>query len=377
MFKFELLKKHSHSAARLGKIATPHGIIETPAFMPVGTQATVKALSPEDLLNCGAQIILGNTYHLFLRPGHETIKALGGLHRFMNWNKPILTDSGGFQVFSLSDLAKITEDGVTFKSHLDGGTHFLSPEKSMEVQEALGADIIMTLDEPTSHTAGWSDTDASLQLSTRWAKRCKIAHQREDQALLGIVQGGMYKDLRTRSVEQITAIGFAGYAIGGLSVGEEKGVMFDIVSHTAPLLPAGQVRYLMGVGTPEDILESIKLGVDIFDCVMPTRNARNGTLFTSEGKVNIRNSRYKADPNPLDPACACYTCKNYSLAYLRHLFISDEILAMRLNSIHNIAFYQKWVAEIRQAIREDRPFKMTWSAKPHDNASSDFLEEEK
>lgn len=337
-------------------MTTPHGIVETPAFMPVGTQATVKALSPEDLSDCGAQIILGNTYHLYLRPGHEIIKELGGLHKFMNWNKPILTDSGGFQIFSLNDLAKITEDGVTFKSHLDGGAHFLSPEKSIEIQTALGADIIMTLDEPTPHTATRSETETSLELSTRWAKRCQAAHKSKKQALFGIVQGGMFKDLRARSAEQISAIGFAGYAIGGLSVGEEKSLMLDIVAHTAPLLPAEQVRYLMGVGSPGDILENVKLGVDIFDCVMPTRNARNGTLFTSEGKVNIRNSRYKTDPRPLDPACSCYTCANYSLAYLRHLFVADEILAMRLNSIHNIAFYQNWVAEIRRAIREDRPF---------------------
>lgn len=366
---FKVLQRHSHSSARLGIITTPHGTVETPAFMPVGTQATVKALSPEDLQDCGTQMILGNTYHLYLRPGHEIIKELGGLHKFMNWRKPILTDSGGFQVFSLSDLAKTTEEGVTFKSHLDGGAHFLSPEKSIEIQEALGADIIMTLDEPTPHTAGWSETEASLGLSTRWARRCHTAHRSKSQALFGIVQGGMFKDLRTRSVEQITAIGFAGYAIGGLSVGEEKGMMFDIVAHTAPLLPAEQVRYLMGVGTPEDILESVKSGVDIFDCVMPTRNARNGTLFTSEGKVNIRNNRYKNDPRPLDPACACYTCKNYSLAYLRHLFISDEILAMRLNTIHNIAFYQNWVARIRQAIREDRPFQMTYRSLNGEDAS--------
>lgn len=341
--------------------------------MPVGTQATVKSLSPEDLEECGSQIILGNTYHLYLRPGHELLKELGGLHRFMNWKKPILTDSGGFQVFSLNDLAKISEDGVTFKSHLDGSTHFFSPEKSIEVQQALGADIIMTLDEPTPHTAGWMETDTSLQLSTRWAKRCRAAHRSEPQALFGIVQGGMFKDLRTRSVEQITAIGFEGYAIGGLSVGEEKNQMFDIIAHTAPLLPAGQVRYLMGVGTPLDIFESCKLGVDIFDCVMPTRNARNGTLFTSEGKINIRNNRYKANPRPLDPACACYTCKNYSLAYLRHLYVSNEILSMRLNTIHNIAFYHKFVAEIRQAIKDDRPFQVSWTGKSLDeNAEAEI-----
>lgn len=364
VFKFELLKRHRHSSARLGRVTTAHGTIDTPAFMPVGTQGTVKALSPEDLEHCGAQIILGNTYHLYLRPGHKVVESLGGLHRFMNWNKPILTDSGGFQVFSLNTLAKVTEEGVTFKSHIDGSSHFFSPEHSMQVQLALGVDIAMTLDEPTPHPSEKSVTETSLELSTRWAKRCRKAHRSEKQTLFGIVQGGMYEDLRARSAEQIVEIGFAGYAIGGLSVGEEKSLMYDLAEHTAPLLPENSPRYLMGVGTPADLLQCSGMGIDLFDCVMPSRNARNGSLFTSQGKINIKNSCYTTDDSPLDPECECYTCKNYSRAYLRHLFMSNEILVMRLNTLHNIAFYQKWMAEIRRAIREDRPFDLHWTDQP-------------
>ncbi len=354
-FHFEVLKQHSHSACRLGRITTPHGTIDTPAFMPVGTQATVKALSPEDLEDCGAQIILGNTYHLYLRPDHETIRALGGLHKFMNWKHPILTDSGGFQIFSLKQFAKVREEGVTFKSHLDGSSHFFSPEHSMEVQRALGADIIMTLDEPMPYPSEKTATQKSLELSTRWAKRCKAAHPDNDQALFGIVQGGMFKDLRKISAEQIVDIDFPGYAIGGLSVGEEKSLMLEMAAYNAELLPKEKPRYLMGVGTPEDLLACSQMGIDMFDCVMPTRNARNASLFTSQGKVNIRNAKYKNDPEPLDPNCECYTCQNYSKAYLRHLFISDELLAMRLNSLHNIAYYQSWMRKIRKAIEDDVP----------------------
>ncbi len=324
--------------------------------MPVGTQGTVKALSPEDLLACNTQIILGNTYHLYLRPGHDLIQNLGGLHKFMNWNLPILTDSGGFQVFSLSDLTKVTEEGVLFKSHLDGSSHLLSPEKAMEIQQALGADIIMAFDEPTPHDADLSQTQSSLELSTRWALRCKNAFQSGNQTLFGIVQGGMFKKLRSESVNQITDLGFEGYSIGGLSVGEEKSLMLEIAAHTAERLPSQKPRYLMGVGTPNDLLDCCHMGIDMFDCVMPTRNARNGSLFTSQGKINIRNSQYKNDDSPLDPHCHCYTCKNYSKAYLRHLFIAEEILAMRLNSIHNIAFFQDWMKKIRKAIQEDLPF---------------------
>ena len=356
MIEFQIIKQHNHSAARLGRLLTPYGEIQTPAFMPVGTQGTVKALSPEDIIQCGSDIILGNTYHLYLRPGHEIIKSLGGLHHFMNWDKPILTDSGGFQVFSLNTLAKVTEEGVTFKSHIDGSTHFFSPEHSMEIQEALGADIAMTLDEPTPYPSDRTITETSLKLSTRWAARCKAAHQSENQSLFGIVQGGMYEDLRTQSIREITEIGFPGYAIGGLSVGEEKNMMCDIAAHTAEYLPKSEPRYLMGVGTPEDLRQCSSMGIDMFDCVMPSRNARNGSLFTSRGKINIRNLQYKTDDNPLDPECDCYTCKNYSRAYLRHLFIADEIFVMRLNTLHNITFYQKRMQSIRKAILEDKPF---------------------
>ncbi len=356
MIEFQVIKQHSHSAARLGRLLTPHGEIETPVFMPVGTQGTVKALSPEDVTQCGSNIILGNTYHLYLRPGHSVIQSLGGLHRFMNWDKSILTDSGGFQVFSLNTLAKVTEEGVTFKSHIDGSTHFFSPELSMEIQEALGSDIAMTLDEPTPYPSNHTTTEASLKLSSRWAARCKTAHQLESQSLFGIIQGGMYKDLRTQSTKEITEIGFPGYAIGGLSVGEEKNIMYDIAAHTAEYLPKNKPRYLMGVGTPEDLRQCSGMGVDMFDCVMPSRNARNGSLFTSQGKINIRNLQYKTDDSPLDPECACYTCKNYSRAYLRHLFIADEIFVMRLNTLHNISFYQKRMQSIRDAILEDKPF---------------------
>ena len=356
MIKFETIKQHSHSSARLGRLVTPRGEIQTPAFMPVGTQATVKALSPEELEQCGAEIILGNTYHLYLRPGHDIVESLGGLHRFMNWDKPILTDSGGFQVFSLNSLAKVTEEGVTFKSHIDGSTHFFSPERAIEVQEALGADIAMTLDEPTPYPSDPSKTETSLKLSTDWAVRCKAAHRMKSQALFGIVQGGMYKNLRKQSTEEITALDFPGYAIGGLSVGEEIELMYDIAAYTAELLPKDKPRYLMGVGKPEDLAQCSAMGIDMFDCVMPSRNARNGSLFTSHGKVNIRNLQYKADNSPLDPDCNCYTCKNYSRAYLRHLFIADEIFAMRLNTLHNVAFYQNWMKRIRQAIDEDLAF---------------------
>jgi len=359
VFKYEIFKEHSYSSARLGRITTPHGTIDTPTFMPVGTQATVKALSPEDLLQCGTQIILGNTYHLFLRPGHTLIRTLGGLHRFMNWSGPILTDSGGFQVFSLNDLAKVTEEGVTFQSHLDGSSHKLTPESAIEIQEALGADIIMTFDEPTPHDADRDQTRKSLEMSTRWAKRCQLARTETVQTLFGIVQGGMFPELREESARQIIDLGFNGYAIGGLSVGEEKSQMLELAAHTAALLPASSPRYLMGVGTPDDLIACSRMGIDMFDCVMPTRNARNGTLFTSEGKLHIRNARHREEDLPVDPDCTCYTCSNYSRAYLRHLYMADEILALRLTSFHNIAFFQNWMKRIRQAIQEDRP--LDWS----------------
>lgn len=326
--------------------------------MPVGTQATVKALDRQDLESLGAQIILGNTYHLYLRPGHDLIRSLGGLHKFMNWPHPILTDSGGYQVFSLNELAKVTEEGVEFQSHFDGSSHFISPERSIEIQQALGADIIMAFDEPTPHTASLDQTDKSLGLTTRWAQRCKDMILSDEQALFGIVQGGMFPDLRKKSAEQIIEIDFPGYAIGGLSVGEEKSLMYDITGYTAPLLPADKPRYLMGVGTPEDLLQCSSMGVDMFDCVMPTRNARNGSLFVKGGKINIRNEQYKTDSGPIDEDCTCYTCSNYSRAYLRHLIMVGEILAMRLLTLHNSTFYQQWMASIRKAIADDVPFNL-------------------
>jgi queuine tRNA-ribosyltransferase len=355
MFKFELIHQHSHSKARLGRITTSRGVIETPAFMPVGTQGSVKALSPEDLEECGVQMILGNTYHLYLRPGHKIVEDLGGLHGFMNWKKPILTDSGGFQVFSLAKLAKVKEEGVHFQSHIDGSKHLLTPEKAIDIQRSLGSDIIMALDELLPLPTASSRLKSSLELSTRWARRCREAHIDDKQTLFGIVQGGMDKDLRRESTNQIVDIGFKGHAIGGLSVGEEKEDLLEIAEFTANLLPKESPRYLMGVGTPEDLANCSALGIDMFDCVMPTRNARNGCLFTRGGKLNIKNAQYQKDDQPIDPGCSCYTCKNYSRAYIRHLFIANEILALRLNSIHNITFYQDWMRSIRDAIRQDSP----------------------
>ena len=360
MIKFEILKKHSHSSARLGILETPRGKIDTPCFMPVGTQATVKALTRENLESIGAQIILGNTYHLYLRPGHDLIQSLGGLHKFMNWTHPILTDSGGYQVFSMNKLTKVTEEGVKFKSHIDGSSHFISPEKAIEIQEALGADIIMAFDEPTPYPADIATTQKSLSLTTRWAKRCKDALQSKNQSLFGIIQGGMHPNLRKESSKQIIELDFPGYAIGGLSVGEEKNLMNDMTEVTSSLLPELKPRYLMGVGTPEDLLTCSSMGVDMFDCVMPTRNARNGYLFITGGKINIRNSQYHNDPKPIDSNCSCYTCKNYSRAYLRHLIMAGEILAMHLLTLHNSYFYQNWMKNIRIAIEEDVPFSFSW-----------------
>ena len=360
MIKFEILKKHSHSSARLGILETPRGKIDTPCFMPVGTQATVKALTRENLESIGAQIILGNTYHLYLRPGHDLIQSLGGLHKFMNWTHPILTDSGGYQVFSMNKLTKVTEEGVKFKSHIDGSSHFISPEKAVEIQEALGADIIMAFDEPTPYPSDLANTQKSLSLTTRWAKRCRAALQSKNQSLFGIIQGGMYPNLRKESSEQIIELDFPGYAIGGLSVGEEKHLMNDMTELTSSLLPELKPRYLMGVGTPEDLLTCSSMGVDMFDCVMPTRNARNGYLFITGGKINIRNSQYHNDPKPIDSNCSCYTCKNYSRAYLRHLIMAGEILAMHLLTLHNSYFYQNWMKNIRIAIEEDVPFSFSW-----------------
>jgi queuine tRNA-ribosyltransferase len=339
--------------ARAGSFDTLHGRVETPVFMPVGTQATVKALSPEELKAAGTRIILGNTYHLYLRPGCDVIGRFEGLHRFMHWDRPILTDSGGFQVFSLARLRKLTDDGYAFQSHIDGSRHVLSPEKSIAVQICLDSDIIMCLDQCLAHPATHDQAVAALALTTRWAARCKTFWQeRTDRqnSLFGIVQGGMFADLRARSAEAIAAIDFPGYAIGGLSVGEPKQLMMDMAAHTLPLLPADRPRYIMGVGTPEDLVDLVDLGADMFDCVMPTRNARNGQMFTERGTINICNARFREDEGPVDPSCGCYTCRHYSLAYLRHLYTAREILAYRLNTIHNIHYYVNLVGAMREAI---------------------------
>lgn len=363
----KFLLNNADGRARTGIIETLRGNIQTPAFMPVGTQGTVKAMSPEELKDLGAEIILCNTYHLYLRPGHEIIHQLGGLHKFINWERPILTDSGGFQVFSLSSLRKIYDKGVEFRSHLDGSLHFIGPEKAMEIQAMLGADIVMAFDECTPYPADYEYALKSLELTTKWARTCKEEVERmrgfsPPQSLFGIVQGGMYKDLRQRSLEDLTGIGFDGYAVGGLSVGESKEEMYEIIDFIASLMPPDKPRYLMGVGDLADMLTAIESGFDMFDCVMPTRNARNGTLFTSEGRISIKRTEFKADPGPLDPECGCYTCRNYSRAYLRHLFLAKEILSMRLNTIHNLYFYQDFFRKIRAAISggEFAQFKERW-----------------
>ncbi|WZL71540.1 tRNA guanosine(34) transglycosylase Tgt [Clostridiaceae bacterium 35-E11] len=353
--KFELIKECKQSGARLGLLHTPHGTIETPIFMPVGTQATVKAMTPEELKEINSQIILSNTYHLYLRPGHQLVEKAGGLHKFMNWDRPILTDSGGFQVFSLGDLRKISEEGVEFRSHIDGSKHFISPEKAIEIENALGADIIMAFDECAPYPADRNYVKNSLERTTRWAKRCKEAHKKpESQGLFGIVQGGMYKDLREQSVAEITALDFPGYAVGGLSVGEPKPLMYEVLEYTTPLMPKDKPRYLMGVGSPDCLIEGVLRGIDMFDCVLPTRIARNGTAMTSTGKVVIKNAKYIEDFEPLDSNCDCYTCRNYSRAYLRHLYKSQEILSARLVTYHNLYFLLKLMENVRKAIHEDR-----------------------
>jgi len=351
-FSFELIK--TDSSARLGRATTPHGSFTTPVFMPVGTKGSVKGLTPEELTATGAEIILANTYHLYLRPGHKLVKDLGGLHGFMNWKGPILTDSGGFQVFSLCKLRKITEEGVQFSSHLDGTRCALTPESAIEIQEALGADIIMPLDECTPYPADREYTVESMNLTHRWARRCKDAKVPNGQALFGIVQGGMYEDLRKESAQSLVDMDFDGYSIGGLSVGEEKGLMKDMIAATVPLLPQDKPRYLMGVGTPEDLVYAVEMGVDMFDCVMPTRNARNGTLFTRFGKLVIKNAQYEKDPQPIDADCGCYTCRNFSRAYLRHLYMAGEMLAPRLNTIHNLYYYGDLMKQMRQAIGDGK-----------------------
>ena len=350
--QFELMARDG--TARRGRLVFERGVVETPAFMPVGTYGTVKAMTPEELSDLGAQIILGNTFHLMLRPGTEIIRRHGDLHDFMHWQGPILTDSGGFQVFSLAEMRKISEEGVHFRSPVDGSKVFLSPESSMAVQRALGSDIVMIFDECTPYPATEAQARESMELSLRWAARSRAAHADSPSALFGIVQGGMYPELRARSAEGLKAIGFDGYAIGGLSVGEPAEERLRVLDCTLPELPADRPRYLMGVGTPEDIVEAVRRGVDMFDCVIPTRNARNGFLYTRYGTVRIRNSRYQDDPAPLDPGCGCYTCRNYSRAYLRHLDKCGEILGARLNTIHNLYYYQELMRGLREAVAGGR-----------------------
>ena len=340
--------------ARAGLLSVSHGVIATPVFMPVGTYGTVKAMTVEELVSIGAQIVLGNTFHLMLRPGEKVIGNHGGLHDFMSWRKPILTDSGGYQVFSLGDLRKISEEGVTFRSPINGDKIFLSPERSIEVQKWLNSDIAMVFDECTPYPANEEMARISMEMSLRWAKRSKQAHEGSSNALFGIVQGGMHENLRSESAEKLRRLDFDGYAIGGLSVGEPKGDMLRIMTHTAALLPADKPRYLMGVGTPEDLLNAIGQGVDMFDCVLPTRNARNGHLYTSQGIVRIRNAEHRNSLEPLDESCACSTCQNYSRAYLHHLQRSNEILGARLNTLHNLHFYQSLMSAAREAIQEDK-----------------------
>jgi queuine tRNA-ribosyltransferase len=353
--RYELIKTCKQTGARLGIIHTPHGSFETPMFMPVGTLATVKTLSPEELKEMGAGIILSNTYHLWLRPGHEIVKEAGGLHKFMNWDRGILTDSGGFQVFSLSEFRKIEEEGVYFRNHLNGDKLFLSPEKAMEIQNALGPDIMMAFDECPPYPATYEYMKQSVERTSRWAERCLKAHKRpNEQGLFGIVQGGEFEDLRKQSAQDLVSLDFPGYAVGGLSVGEPKDVMNRVLEFTTPLLPANKPRYLMGVGSPDALIDGVIRGIDMFDCVLPTRIGRNGTVMTSEGRVVIKNAQYARDFTPLDPNCDCYTCRNYTRAYIRHLIKCDEPFGIRLTSYHNVYFLIKLMEQVRQAIREDR-----------------------
>lgn len=381
-FSFQLLARDG--SARRGRLTTPHGEIDTPAFMPVGTQGVVKAMTPRDLEEVGASIVLGNTYHLFLRPGADLIARRGGLHRFMGWSRPILTDSGGYQVFSLAERRTITESGVQFRSHLDGSAHLLTPERAVDIQAQLGSDIAMVLDECPALPSTRAEIERSLTLTARWAQRGRdrmlglradaaevcLTVTNPGQAQFGIVQGGTFADLRAQSVELTLEVGFEGYAIGGLSVGEPNDEMHRIVESTTPLLPEDRPRYLMGVGTPLDLLESVARGVDMFDCVMPTRNARNGQLFTSEGPVNIKNARYAEDDGPVDSACGCYTCRHFSRAYLRHLFLAGEMTGGALNTLHNLHFYLDTMERIRKAISFGRfelfrqEFRQTFALRP-------------
>lgn len=354
MFKYEVIKVCKQSGARVGKLTTPHGEIITPVFMPVGTNATVKALTPRDLEEAKASIILANTYHLYLRPGEDLVAKAGGLHEFMQWHKPILTDSGGFQVFSLSAMRKITDEGVTFASYIDGSRHFMSPEKAIEVENKLGADIIMAFDECTEGNSDYATAKTALRRTNLWLDRCVKAHQREEQMLFPIVQGNMYKDLRIESIKKVLEHAKCGFSIGGLSVGEPKPVMYEMLDTLRPYYPDDQPRYLMGVGSPDCLVEGIMRGIDMFDCVLPTRMARNGTAFTRDGNLTIRNATFAEDFAPVEEDCDCYCCRNFSRAYIRHLIKSDEILGGKLLSIHNIRFLTRLMEDIRQAIMEDR-----------------------
>ncbi len=351
-FSFEVLKTDPETGARAGIFHTPHGDIETPVYMPVGTQATVKGMLPRDLKEAGAQIVLANTYHLYMRPGHELVKAAGGLHKFMHWDRPILTDSGGFQVFSLADLNKITDEGVRFRSHIDGSEHLFTPEKVMEIENALGADIIMQFDECSEYGADYNYSKGALERTVRWLERCAAAHKNEQQALFPIVQGNVFKDLRMESIAAAAPYAKYGIGIGGLSVGEPKPLMYEILDAMQPVLPSDVPRYLMGVGSPDCLVEGVMRGIDMFDCVLATRVARNGTALTSKGKIVVRNAKYKEDFSPLDENCGCYCCRNYTKAYLRHLVNAGEILAATLLSLHNITYLTGLMRRMRQAILE-------------------------
>jgi len=352
MFEFTLQAKDVGTAARLGQFTTPHGLVQTPVFMPVGTAGSVKGLTPDLVRSTGTQIILANTYHLALRPGAEIVAELGGLHQFTGWNDPILTDSGGYQVFSLAELVQIDEEGVSFRSHLDGAHLRLDPAEAMRIQNLLGADVIMVLDQCVRYPANREDVEAAMQRSIRWAAQCQAAHARQDQALFGIVQGGIHHDLRRQCAQALVELGFPGYAVGGLAIGETPGQMDAVLACVVPHLPADSPRYLMGVGRPIDILRAVARGIDMFDCVMPTRNGRNSFAFTSQGVVRLRNEEHKRSRQPLDPACECYTCRHFSRGYLRHMFLAGEMLGPILASLHNIAYYQSWMARIRRSIRE-------------------------
>ncbi|MHC4664320.1 MAG: tRNA guanosine(34) transglycosylase Tgt [Planctomycetota bacterium] len=348
---FSVTSTDKNSAARVGVLNTPHGEVETPAFMPVGTKATVKALTPVHLRDAGTKILLANTYHLHVRPGEDIVAEAGGLHSFMGWDGPILTDSGGFQVFSLAKLNKVGDEGVTFQSHIDGTKLFIGPKEAVRIQEKLGADIIMAFDECPPHDASRKDVEQAARRTIRWAQKCREHHSRDDQALFAIVQGGMHEDLRKECAAELAAMDFPGYAIGGVSVGESKEELHRITKITVPLLPEEKPRYLMGVGQPEDIIAAVRAGVDMFDCVLPTRNARNGDLYTADGKMKIRNEKFKSDFTPIEADCPCYLCRNFTRAYLRHLFMSGELLAHTLATIHNVTFFHRLMARIRGAIR--------------------------